>query len=56
MWLYGWEPLTVSHHADNFDGFNHCGSGDNVFLICHVISKDHVFKVCLTLCVEACYS
>ena len=44
MWLYGWEPLTLATHAANFGGFRHCGSGDKIFLICHVISKDHLFK------------
>ena len=38
------EPLTLGHHTAIFGGFRHCGSGDEAFLICHVISKDHKFK------------
>ena len=45
--LYCWDSLTVIHHAANFGGFTHCGSGDKTFLICHVITKDHV---CTGLC------
>ena len=44
MWLYDWEPHTLGQHAVNPDGSRHCGSGDKTILICHVISKDHVFK------------
>ena len=42
--LYSWEPLTVCHHASYFGGFGHCGSADKMFLICEVISKEHVSK------------
>ena len=42
--LYVWEPITLRHHAANFDGFGHCGRGHKSSPICHVISKDHVFK------------
>ena len=41
LWLRDPDPrsaLTV-----NFDGFRNCGRGDNMFSICHVISKDHIF-------------
>ena len=34
FWFYGWESLTLDHHAANFDGF----------LIRQVISKDRMFK------------
>ena len=44
MWLYGYEPITLGHHAVNFGGFRQYGSGDNTFLICHMNSKEHVFK------------
>ena len=44
MRLYGWMPLTLGHHDATFGGFSHCGSGDEMFLMCHMISKDHVFK------------
>ena len=32
MWLYGWEPLIVSHPPAKFGGHGHCGSGD-LFLV-----------------------
>ena len=44
MWLYGWEPLTQALHAAIFNGFRHCGSGDDIILIYYVISKNYVFK------------
>ena len=44
MWLYGLEPLNLSHRAANLGGFRHCDKGDEMFLICHLISKDLVFK------------
>ena len=44
MRLYGKESLTLGHQTADFDGFQYCGSGDKAFLICHVISKNHVFK------------
>ena len=34
----------VSHLPAKFDGHRHCGSGDVMFLTCHVTSRDHVFK------------
>ena len=34
----------LGHHAANFGGFRHCGSGAKMFLICYVISKDYLFK------------
>ena len=36
-WLYGWMPLKVS------GGQRPCGAGD-MFLICQMISQDHVIK------------
>ena len=27
-WLYGLEPLNVSHHTNMFAGHRHCGNGD----------------------------
>ena len=44
MWFYDCEPVTLGHHAANFGVFRHCVRGDKTFSICHVISKDHVFK------------
>ena len=34
----------VGHHDAKFGGFRYCGRGDKMFLICYMISKDHVFK------------
>ena len=34
----------VSHHPTKFHGHRHCGSGDKMVLVCHVISQDHVIK------------
>ena len=38
------EPLKVSHHPVKFGGHWHCGSGDTMVLVCHVILQDHVTK------------
>ena len=32
------------HYTAEFGGFRKCGSGDNTFLFCHVISQNHVIK------------
>ena len=37
-------PVTIGHQDANFSGFRHCGSWNKTFLICYVISKEHVFK------------
>ena len=42
--MYGRELLTVCHHPGKFCEHRHCDSGDIVFLICHVISREHTFK------------
>ena len=39
MWLYGEEPLKVSHHSAKFGGHMHCGNGDIMVLVDHVISR-----------------
>ena len=44
MWLYGLETLILGHHAANFGGFRHCGSGDKTFLIFHEISKGYILS------------
>ena len=44
MRLYGWALFILDHHAANFGGFRDFTNGGKTFLICHVISKDHVFK------------
>ena len=42
MRIYGWELLAASHLSEKFGG--HCGSGNRMFLICHVTSRDHMLK------------
>ena len=44
MSLYDWKHLTLDLHAANYGGIRHCGSGDKIFCICHLSSKNHVFK------------
>ena len=44
MRLYDWELLTLGHHTVSFGGFKHSDRGDKMFPICHLISKDHMFK------------
>ena len=44
MGFYGWEPLTLSHQSANLGDFRHCSSCDEMFPICHVIWKGHMFK------------
>ena len=34
--------LKVSHHPATFCGRRHCGSGDIMVLVCHVISPNHL--------------
>ena len=34
----------VSHHCVKFCGHRHCDSGIILFLVCHLISQDHVIK------------
>ena len=38
------EPLKVCCHPAKFSGLRHCGSGDIMALVCHVILDDHVIK------------
>ena len=56
MWIYGMEIFAVSHHSDKFSENRFCDKSepltlghqatnfDETFLICNVISKDHVVK------------
>lgn len=44
MWLDGLEALTLNHYIATYGDFRFCGSGDIVFVICHVILEDHVTK------------
>ena len=39
MWVYGWEPLLVSHHPGKVGSLMHCSIADVMFLICHVTSR-----------------
>ena len=42
--LKEWELLIVCHNPAKFGGHKHCGSRSIMFLVCHVISQDHVIK------------
>ena len=44
MWLYGRNPLKVSHHPAKFCSHRHYGGADTMILFCHVILKDHMIK------------
>ena len=41
--IYRWEFLAVRHHPDKSFDHKHCESGD-MFLICQVTSREHMFK------------
>ena len=43
MRIYGWELPALCHHPEKFGDHTHCDTGDAMFLICHVISRDHMF-------------
>ena len=47
MWLYGWEPLIVSHHCAKLISHGRCGSGDIKFLV--VEEEDSRRSCCLSL-------
>ena len=34
----------ISHHSAKFGGYRHCGSGNIMVLVSHMISQDHVIK------------
>ena len=36
--------MKVSYYPEEFGGHSHSGSGDIMFLICHMISQEHVRK------------
>ena len=38
------QSFMVSHQPDKFAGHRHCGSGDIMILVCHVILQDHLIK------------
>ena len=45
--------LKVTHHPFTFGGHRHCGTGDIIVLVCHVISQNTRPKGPITLWVEA---
>ena len=42
IYFYNWELLIVYRHPNKFGSPEHCGSGDILTLVCHVIPQDHV--------------
>ena len=45
--------LKVTHHPFKFGGHRHCGIGDIIVLVCHVISQNTRLKGQITLWAEA---
>ena len=44
MKIYSWKLLGVCHHPDKYCDHKQCDNGDIKFLICHVTSREHMFK------------
>ena len=44
MQISGWELLKVCHHLGKCCEHRHYDSGGIVFLICYMISREHMFK------------
>ena len=44
MKTYGWELLAVYNHPDKSGDHKYCDSGDIIFLIFQVTSREHMFK------------
>ena len=42
--FYRWDLLTIHYHPDGFGNHRNCDSGDIMFLICHLTSRNHMFK------------
>ena len=42
--LFGGSNWQVYHHHDKFHGHRHCNTVDVMLSICHVTSRDHMFK------------
>ena len=42
--LYGWEQLKFSDHCAKLDSDRNCGNVDEMKLVCHKISQDHMRK------------
>ena len=45
MQIYGWELLTICQHPGKFSEHRYCDSGDVVFFICSVTSREHLERV-----------
>lgn len=41
IWRYDWEFLLASDYTAKFGGKKHCGAGDTMVLVSHVILQDH---------------
>ena len=44
MWLYWQVPIKVTNQPAKFGGPRQCENGD-MYLVCHVISQNHVIKL-----------
>ena len=44
MWLYWHKLLMLIQHPVKFGDHRHCGGGDIMVLVCHVISQKHQTK------------
>ena len=44
MRIYGWEHFVLCHYADKSCNRKHYDGGDIMFVIYHVISREHIFK------------
>ena len=44
MQSYEWELLKISHHLGKSCRHRHYDKGDIMFLICHVVSNEHMLK------------
>ena len=42
--IYGWKFLAVCHHPEKFCDRRYRDNGNKMFLICHVTSRNHMFK------------
>ena len=53
MRIYGRKLLAKRHHSDRFGDKRHSDSGDIIFLIRYVTTRDHMFKGLCELWMEA---
>ena len=49
--LYDWEFSMVCHHLAKFGGCRYCISGDIIFLVCRVITQNHVLNGQVTIAI-----